>query len=222
MKIDELIRSKRKTVGLYVDFDGRLVVRAPQRLPRRVIEAFVKEREDWIVEQQEKARLLNRRVRPKRYVEGELFSYLGVEYPLVFVDRQRPVLLLDERFELSRSAQPEAERVFIDWYRARAREVITERVKILAETHGYRYQGIRITSARTRWGSCNTRGGLNFTYRLVMTPPEIIDYVVLHELAHTRVSDHSPRFWSQVAENMPDYKSRVRWLKDNGLFYRHP
>ena len=105
MKIDELIRSKRKTVGLYVDFDGRLVVRAPQRLPWRVIEAFVKEREDWIVEQQEKARLLNRRVRPKRYVEGELFSYLGVEYPLVFVDRQRPVLLLDERFELSRSAQ---------------------------------------------------------------------------------------------------------------------
>jgi len=222
VKIDQLIRSKRKTVGLYVDYEGRVVVRAPHRLPRRVIEAFVSEREDWIIKQQEKARNLQSKIQPKRYREGELFSYLGREYPLVLVDRQRPALLLNQRFELSKSARPQGEKVFISWYRERARTVISARAQELAEDHDYRYQGIKITGARTRWGSCNSRGGLNFTWRLVMTPMEIIDYVVLHELAHTRVRDHSSKFWSLVAADMPDYKSRIKWLKENGVFFQHP
>jgi predicted metal-dependent hydrolase len=75
---------------------------------------------------------------------------------------------------------------------------------------------VRISSARTRWGSCSSRGSLSFTWRLVMAPVEVVDYVIVHELAHLRVHNHSPEFWKEVARLMPDYAQRKQWLKDNG------
>jgi len=77
---------------------------------------------------------------------------------------------------------------------------------------------IRISSARTRWGSCSSRGTLSFTYRLVMAPPDVVDYVVLHELVHTQIHNHSKTFWNKVAKLMPDYKPRLAWLKKNGKY----
>jgi predicted metal-dependent hydrolase len=89
-------------------------------------------------------------------------------------------------------------------------------VLVMARKHGFHYQKLRISSARTRWGSCSSSGTLSFTYRLVMAPPEVVDYVVVHELVHTQVRNHSKTFWTTVEEIMPDYKQRRTWLKKNG------
>ncbi len=78
------------------------------------------------------------------------------------------------------------------------------------------YKSIRITSARTRWGSCSSKGNLSFTWRLVMAPPQVIDYVVAHELAHLQVRNHSPAFWQKVKTIMPDYLQYRRWLDAHG------
>jgi hypothetical protein len=133
------------------------------------------------------------------------------------VPPQRPALTFDGRgFRLSRNAQARAQAAFVRWYKARALEVLTERVEALAAQHGFRYERIRISSARTRWGSCSSRGTLSFTYRLVMAPLEVVDYVVVHELVHTRIRNHSKVFWRAVGEIIPDYKRHVTWLRRNG------
>jgi predicted metal-dependent hydrolase len=82
--------------------------------------------------------------------------------------------------------------------------------------YGFREMKVRISSARTRWGSCSQKGNLSFTWRLVMAPPDVIDYVVVHELCHTREMNHSRSFWEQVEAILPDFRQRRRWLKEYG------
>ncbi len=105
---------------------------------------------------------------------------------------------------------------FQAWYKKQARAVLTERAGYFARKHGFEIGKIRITSARTRWGSCSTKKTLSFTWRLVMAPPEVVDYVVVHELCHLRELNHSRAFWAQVEAILPDYKGKRKWLKENG------
>lgn len=99
---------------------------------------------------------------------------------------------------------------------AAARELLSQRVCSFARAFGLTYRKIRISSARTRWGACSTSGTLSFNWRLVMAPPQVVDYVVVHELAHLRQPNHSPAFWDEVAKMMPDYAHHRAWLKKNG------
>ncbi|MEZ0394937.1 MAG: SprT family zinc-dependent metalloprotease [Anaerolineales bacterium] len=210
-----LICSRRRTIALIVQNDGALVVRAPLRAPEEAIREFVARKADWIRKQQARARRLAEAT-VRRYVDGETFFYLGQAYALKIVPPCRPALRLTEVFELSRSAQPQAEAVFVRWYRARAAEVLAERVEALARQHGFALKKVRITSARSRWGSCSPTGTLSFPWRLVMAPPAVIDYVVVHELVHLDIKNHSPAFWARVGEILPDYKKHVAWLRRNG------
>jgi predicted metal-dependent hydrolase len=223
--IDRLVRTRRKTIALIVQRDGTLTVRAPLRMAERHIHEFVEAHADWITKNQVKVRAAA--PPPKQYTEGETFLYLGKTYPLLIVPatmlraspRQRPALTFDgASFRLAKSALPKAEEAFAHWYKAQATLVLFQRVVALATKYGFHYQKIRISSARTRWGSCSSKGTLSFTYRLVMAPPEVVDYVVVHELVHTKVKNHSKTFWNKVGEIMPEYKQHVAWLKKNGRF----
>jgi len=142
--------------------------------------------------------------------------YLGDNYPLDIVDHQSPKLILDECFRLATTAQDCAAKVFKLWYRQNVRQILHERVKLYSQQYGFQYQSIRITSARSRWGSCSASGSLNFSWRLIMAPLGVVDYVVIHELVHTVVHNHSKRFWKKVESILPDYKERRKWLRKNG------
>ena len=211
--VDKLVRSRRKTIAIIVERNGQVTVRAPLRMAEARIRQFVEEHADWIAKNQAKVRAA---APPpvKRYVEGETFLYLGQSYPLTIVPSQRPALKFDgHSFRLAKSSLPKAEETFIRWYKEQATLLLLERVPLFAGKYGLHYQKIRVSSARTRWGSCSTSGTLSFTYRLVMAPPEVVDYVVVHELVHTQVKNHSKVFWSKVEQIMPDYKQRRAWLK---------
>jgi predicted metal-dependent hydrolase len=213
--IDRLVRSRRKTISLIVEKDGTLTIRAPLRMAEARIHDFMETHADWIVKHQAKARA----ARPflHRYESGEEFLFLGQPYPLRIVSHQRSKLDFNGReFTLAISALPKAKEAFSAWYKEQARSLLTVRVAAQAQVHGFKYKRIRISSARTRWGSCSTTGTLSFTYRLIMAPQEVVDYVVLHELIHTKVKNHSRNFWNNVARLMPDYKRRYIWLKKNG------
>jgi predicted metal-dependent hydrolase len=214
--IDKLVRTRRRTIALIVQQDGSLTVRAPLRMAEAEIRKFVETHADWIAKNQAKLRAAPP-PQKKKYQADEKFLYLGKSYPLALVPPQRPALKFDGvSFRLGKSAAAKGEQAFVRWYKARALEVLTERVKTLAAKYNFSYQKIRISSARTRWGSCSSKGTLSFTYRLVLAPPEVVDYVVVHELVHTQVHNHSKTFWRRVAELMPDYKVRLNWLKKNG------
>jgi predicted metal-dependent hydrolase len=218
LPIDRLVRSRRKTVALIVRPDGTLEVRAPLRLAELRIREFVESHADWVCKQQARAR----KAAPppaKKFTERENFIYLGQSFPLTIVPRQRQVLTFDGQiFRLAKSALPKARELFVRWYQAQAGMFLMERVLFHARKHGLHYEKIRISSARTRWGSCSSKGTLSFTWRLVMAPPEIVDYVVIHELVHTKIPNHSQAFWQGVAGIIPDYKQRLTWLRKNGKY----
>ena len=168
-----LIRSSRRTLGLEITADLRIVVRAPKRCSQRQITAFVARHEDWIrdhlaIQQRRAAAAAARAVTPEQ--EAEL--------------------------------------------RRRAAEYIPARVARYAPVVGVVPTGVKITSAQKRFGSCNGKNSLCFSWRLMQYPPAAIDYVVVHELCHIHHHDHSPAFWATVARVMPDYKQRQALLRD--------
>ena len=172
---------------------------------------------------------IQRSPQPHRYLQGEQFWYLGKAYPLKLMAAPGVSLRFDgQQFVLARptGSPPEAGRAaeaarasFVRWYQAAARKAIGARAEELASRHGLSYERLRITSARTRWGSCSSRRTLSFAWRLVMAPPEIVDYVVTHELAHLAHPNHAPAFWQAVAAMLPDFAPRRAWLKKNGMLF---
>ena len=215
IEITRIIRSRRKTIALIIQKDGALIVRAPLKASEKSIREFAEKHAQWILKKQAQVRAAVLPL-PRQYTSGETFLYLGREIPLEIVKGQKPALVLDTHFKLAESALGNAERVFEHWYREQARQILSERVRLFASQHHLQFQGLRISSARTRWGSCNSKGGLSFSWRLILTPMEVVDYVVVHELAHTLNHNHSKRFWNQVERILPNFKEHRKWLRTNG------
>ena len=218
IEISRIIRSRRRSIALIVERDGSLVVRAPLQASDETISRLVESKADWIRATQEKARKLGPVPVRKKFVDGEEFWYLGQPYRLEIVKGRQTPLHLDGSFKMSTMTRPKARLAFEAWYKKQAKALIPGRVSQMAKQYGFEFQKIRISSARTRWGSCSTRGTLSFTWRLVMAPEEMIDYVIVHELAHLRFHNHSRDFWRQVELIMPDYKAKRLWLKKNAGF----
>ncbi len=217
IQIDKLIRSKRRTIALIVERDGTFTVRAPLRVPQAQIETFIQQKVDWITRTRERMKSTSGEptVR-KQYADGEKFLFLGSSFDLMLVGFQKPSLQFEDGFTLVRGAQEKGEALFTRWYKERAFEIISERVQFYSRKYGFTPGQVKISSAKTRWGSCSSKGTLNFTWRLVMAPLEVIDYVVVHELAHLRVKDHSSKFWKAVGDIYPEYKKQRKWLRENG------
>jgi predicted metal-dependent hydrolase len=215
IEANQIIRSRRKTLALIVKPDGSLIVRAPLRTSQNTIREFIEKNTQWIQKKQAEALAVTSPL-PRQYLSGENFLYLGTDYPLEIVRDQRTALHLEECFKLAEAANGHAAEAFQLWYRQRAKELLPERVELFAEQNSFQYQRIKINSARTRWGSCSAGGSLNFSWRLMMAPLDVIDYVVVHELAHTVVHNHSRKFWKKVESILPDYKECRKWLKLHG------
>jgi len=218
MKIDQIIRSRRRTFSLEVRPDGKLIVRAPASATDAQVRALIARKADWIRKTQARLAAQYPALKPKTFTPGETFWYLGEQVPLRLTDHKRPPLDLDGAFLLSRAARSRAREVFIAWYREETRQITTDLVSKYVKQYGFKVNGVRITSARTRWGSCSSSRNLNFTYRLCMAPLPVIEYVVVHELAHLKEHNHSKAFWQVVAEIDPAYKQHRAWLKENGYY----
>lgn len=215
IEIDQIIRSRRKTLALIVKGDGSLIVRAPMRTPKYRIEEFVTEHYPWIEKKRMEMQSLGLPT-SKQYSTGEQFMFLGQSFPLEIVQNQKEALILNGNFKLAQSVSKHAEEIFARWYREQARTIISERVNLFANGYGFQYKGIKITSATTRWGSCSVNSSLNFSWRLILAPLEQVDYVIVHELVHTIHHNHSERFWAKVKDIMPDFKERQKWLRKHG------
>lgn len=220
MIITKLIRSRRRSVALVVEQDATLTVRAPHRVSERYINELISKKRGWIEEKQHQ--MLSRgKAQEKKYVDGELFLFLGKEYALqlcygkaIELVESNGVIMFPRKF------LPRAQRAMISWYKTRACDVLKERVNMYSELTSWRHTSLKVTSAKTRWGSCSGKGALNFTWRLVMAPLAAVDYVVVHELAHINERNHSSRFWNAVASVLPMYEHQEKWLKDNGGLLR--
>jgi len=214
--ISQIIRTKRRTLVLQIMPDARLIIRAPARASEGMIRKAVQKKMPWILKKQRMARETFRP--PVKFVAGEEFMYLGEWRKLLVVPGASPPLVFNENeFVLSETHLSNARRLFEKWYKEKTFEIVHNRTRQYAERTGLKYTHISITSARKRWGSCSLKGRLNFTWRLAMTPLAVVDYVIVHELAHLEEHNHSARFWQKVRAIFPDYQQARRWLKNNHL-----
>lgn len=213
--IDKIIRSKRRSIALTVSADASFIVRAPMTVSVGYIRDLVFEKRAWIIAKKKQA-LARRALAPKKeFVDGEEFLYMGARYALKI--EKRSAVALEDHLYFPEKHLPRARIKMIAWYKQKALEVITERAKMYSAMTGWRFASLSITSAQKRWGSCGPQGKLHFSWRLIMAPRDIIDYVVVHELAHIPERNHSSRFWNKVKMVLPDYKERRKWLKENGV-----
>jgi len=212
--IDKIVRSRRRTIALIVTPEARVIVRAPLKAPAALIDDFVKKQHGWI---RKKIREMKERSQAvaHSYEEGEIFWFLGRPYPLRIGDDAEAGIQRTDRLWVSRTIKPDIRRGIQRWYMAEAVREIHSRCMWLSMMTGYSPTSVRITDARQRWGSCNHQGGLNFSWRLIQVPQEIVDYVIVHELVHLRQPDHSRKFWAKVEALMPDYERRRKWLREN-------
>ncbi|HOD28357.1 MAG TPA: SprT family zinc-dependent metalloprotease [Syntrophales bacterium] len=213
-----LVRSPRrwKTISLQVLPDGTVLVQAPRHTPKREIEDFFWKKQPWLARKRREQAA--RRPHARRIAAGETFPYLGVPYPLEIVppsERTEPLVFTGTKFVLHETAVRGGKALFIRWYRRQAMTYLTGRVAVFSLRLGVLPRGIRIGQARHRWGSCSPENRLSFPWRLIMAPPDVIDYVVVHELAHIREKSHAPAFWALVDCATPRHREHRRWLKDH-------
>jgi len=215
--IHKILRSSRRTIGIEIQPCGQVIVRAPQRAAMRDILYFIQEKTHWI----EKI-LLQLKNKPvfqteKQFVEGESFLFLGKHYSLKIVqDYHMQPLYFDEYFNIQADALPHAKQIFTNWYKEKAQILFQERIDYYAPLLSVIYTKMRLSNAKKRWGSCSIKGYINLNWRLMMAPLSVIDYVVVHELAHLKEMNHSSRFWQIVENVLPDYKQERRWLRKYG------
>lgn len=213
-------RKRKRTISLQITRQSDVVVFAPHFTSIAEINSFIEQKHDWIqknIQRQKEQRLY---AIEKQYVSGEHFYYLGATYPLeVFFQQNLPYGLVfwSNRFYLNcEDVQARRKNYFIEWYKTKASQYLTSQVEHLGSRLQLLSKSIRITSARTRWGSCSQENNLAFSFRLIMAPPAVIDYVIVHELMHIKEKNHSSRFWKLVGDAMPEYKLHRRWLAENG------
>lgn len=206
-----LVRSHRKTLALTINSQGQLVVRAPLKLKETIIQDFIRQKAGWVAKKQEQVLSSLKERQPFTLAEGATVPFLGKDFTV------RRVGATDISFAGETIRVPERMTTFgfTDWLRLQAASFIRPRVDHYAGQMNLHYASIRMSEARRRWGSCGAKDTLNFAWRLVMCPPWIIDYVVVHELAHIAYKNHGPRFWAQVAAALPDYKKARDWLRAN-------
>ena len=213
-ELPHIIVSDRRTLSLEINHKAEVVVRSPRGVSEHAIRAFLESKAQWIKKHID--RILSAKPAPVSYAEGALFLFLGEEYPLRFVAHQIRPLYFQNGFFLPEVQRYRAREILLGWYRAEALKRLKKMVEKLALHHDLSAGRVRITDAATRWGSCGHRGTLNFSWRIIMAPPFVAQYVVAHELAHLTVKNHSARFWRRVEELCPDYRIAHEWLKDHG------
>ena len=218
LPIEKIQRQRRRTVSIHVTDKGTIVIKAPLTATDAEIEQVLLRHIRWIQDRLERAKQ-KQQWTEKKFVDGEKFLYLGRLYELQLIDHQREAILLkDNKFLLKKQYQSQARQVFEKWYRRQASENFLKRALIFAPLLGVDFNRIKLSSARTRWGSCSTQGNINIVWRLIMAPQSIIDYVIIHELAHLRYMNHSTRFWQLVKSIYPEYKQAQQWLKNYGHY----
>ncbi len=235
-------RGKRRTIGFVVGADG-LTVSAPRWVPLYEVDKAVQEKSAWIVKKLHEQRERQGQLESNRIVwrDGTLVPFMG-EQVIVVVDPRHAYasskdgaaqLHTDEAAEtaslpgvprltlhigLPHDATPERIRDAVQaWLMRQAKRIFEERLNLYAPQLGVQWRKMSLSSAGTRWGSATSDGSIRLNWRLIHLSMRTIDYVVVHELSHLRVMDHSPRFWSTVESIMPDYAALRGQLKSNSL-----
>jgi predicted metal-dependent hydrolase len=214
--------NRKKSISLSIRESG-IVILAPRRVPEREIFDLMVKKAAWIRSKLAKQATLPQ-IAERKFVDGDIFLFLGEEYPLrvmdgpkakakleegIFVVQARRAHILERRARSIRAA-------FLRWYKEEAKALFKDQTGHYADQMGAAPGRILFRDYKSMWGKCTGQGEITYNWKLVMAPPRIVDYVIVHELAHLHHLNHSRDFWDCVERVIPDYKARRQWLKDHG------
>ena len=217
----EVVRSKRRTAALHI-VGNELQVRVPNQVKDSSIIEILQQKKSWI----------NKKViqlkevhipKPKEFVNGESFLFLGQNYRLKIQEGYQVGVELSEGYlvttvrasDTGKQRKEKIQKYLEYWYRSRARERLIEKVDRYSKLIGVSSKGLRLGSFKSKWGSCDSRSKLAFNWNLIKAPHAVIDYVVIHELCHIIQPNHSILFWQEVEKYDPAYKEHRAWLKQH-------
>ena len=217
ISINKIIKSKRKTFKIEIDDNLFITLRVPLYATNQDITEFLEKNILWI--QKAIERISSKPKFIRSYTEGEIFLFLGENYPLIIQKNINFHFKFEgNNFIISEKALSSAKKYFENFYKAKAKTIIYKRVYDIAIKLGVKFNKLRITSALSRWGSCNSIGNVSFSWRLIMAKPTVIDYVIIHEFCHLFEFNHSKNFWELVKKIMPDYTAHKKWLDENAKY----
>lgn len=179
-------------------------------------ERLMQENANWVLRKKEKYEEYEKEAPDRVFEEGEEFPYKGDSYELDVADIVASQVDGNYiRLPRSQVDNSDIQEVLQEFYRDRAREFFEVKVEEYSDELDVEYESVSIRNQRTRWGSCSAKKNLSFNWRLIMAPPEVAEYVVVHELAHLVEKNHTKKFWLTVKDLMPDYKDHANWLDEN-------
>ena len=210
--------TRRRSIALRIDEEG-LRVAVPWNASRQAIHAALDQHADWIIGKL--AEWQKKRAPSLMWIDGDAVMYLGETVRLRVEDGAGAPILRDGLLHVrARKSNPRVvEKRVTEWLKAAASRDYPARVHHFCSMIGTMASDIRLSSARSRWGSCHSNGCIRLNWRMIQTPPRLIDYVVAHEVAHLREMNHSPRFWALVESMIPDYRERRREMRSGGQRY---
>ncbi|MDH4120711.1 MAG: M48 family metallopeptidase [Deltaproteobacteria bacterium] len=219
---------RRRTVGITVRPGGEVVVNSPARMPPGPLESILRQKAPWILAKL--AEFAQAPVRPPfLWQEGETLPFQGERYPIHYchLAGRDGLMFGNNRFWIDRvrweragKGQPPEDcfpQRMTRWYRAQAQAQAESRAARFAPLVGVKPTVVKVRDQKQRWGSAAQTGVIHLNWRLVLAPPGIFDYVVVHELCHLREMNHSPKFWALVAKVLPDWQARRKWLRQADL-----
>lgn len=208
-----LIRSRRKTMSLQITKDLQVVVRGPMKMKKSVADRFVESHRGWVekhLKAMEEAASLRRAF---DFSDGQIVYYLG--RPLALEGREGLDRAIPHEGSMLVPGPKEDRKAALErFFREESRRVLPELTERYASLLELSPTGVRITSAATRWGSCSGRGSICYSWRLICLPPELVEYVIVHELCHLKHHNHSPEFHEMVERYLPDQARRRKALRD--------
>lgn len=216
-----IIYRKRKTMSLEIKPNGLVNVLAPLGYDKNFIIDSVKNKADWILKNLEEIESKNKFDRT--YEDGDKFMYLGKEYVLqVITDKSliRPSVNLEDKnlaVKLNSNNKELIKQTLKTWYCDKTLEIVKDRLDFYKKFFKDSVSSIKIKDQKTRWASCTYKNEILFNLRCSMAPLEVVDYIVVHEMCHMEHRNHSKDFYNAVEKILPDYKIRIKWLKENDI-----
>ena len=215
---------RAKSISIRCKSDGKLEIVYPAGAGEIPPEEILKSKQSWVLRHRQAYRNeFDSPFVPRRYVDGAILPYLGRDLHLGLIKVPGKTISANCHDSHLVVAMPRhlhgdegaVKSAVIAFYRRQAKDYVPMRTSQLASRYGFEYNSIRIKNQKTRWGSCSAKGNLNFNLRLMMAPVDAIDSVILHELCHLKVLNHSPSYWNLLEQFCPDHRNWQQWFKDN-------
>jgi predicted metal-dependent hydrolase len=213
-----IVYSNRRTVGISVERNGSVIVRAPEGTSDEELDRLVSSRKRWISEKVNHPQKYRAKNPPpgKELVSGESMLYLGRNYRVEITESCSNQIEFDQKFIVPRSIVDRGREEFRNWYKLTAEQNLVPRVLDWARRLGVEPGRVKVADVQYRWGSCTPAGNVSLNWRLIKAPISVADYVIVHELAHLLEANHGERFWSVVRSQIPRVDASRAWLREHG------